>query len=941
MKNYTFDETKKIYDDAKGRGLDAKKVMSILVSQGNTFEGVDMDAAKQEAVKYVPSMQKQEAPAEPSLTDKVGEDISQRADKVGDILNRKDTGIVEKSVQVFGQGAGMAANALEQTAMEIPGVKQAAGVMGAGIKWLTETPLIKGVGSLIGDNKKLQEVVGLYDTDPNFKDSVDAVANIVRLGGDVDMAMQAAKFTENVLGKLKNTEGQQKVLQGEVLPAELTPEQEAANILKETPTKTPVKPILDIKGLKEGKPAEIMNKVARLNPSKVTKFRNMSGGQTPGEYLVKRGIFGDEPTVIEKLTDNFMNNKARVDTEIGKLPGTYEPKMVKTMLKEMLDRETAISSEGAISPRLGKVQSLLKKSGNQGWTMKEINEVKRLYEKTSTLDYFKTISSNVGPAEKAKLLDSSLRDWQVKQATTLGFKNLAELNKETQLARQLADSLGEKYNSQVGNNMTSLTDYIVLSGGDAKSILGLITKKTFGSKALQAKLAKLLNKGNPVEGEIMPDIGPSQVPQLPAPKKGAPQSSNYVPIEVKGAATVEKPANYIRKNVPENVPLLNKPGQNPIQLGSETPKISNSTKQLTPKTVVKSYKDIISQNYKSGAHINVGMNIGDGTLKLTTKEIKDTLKRFGVDIKSGKVVQSGTEPTYSITLSKGLNESQMNELSIALKQDAIPQIVNGKGGLYGPKAADWGGEFNPGYFLGKNGKSILKSKSELNLEVKNPVILKTTKGNVTREYRLNDFADEKGYVYHTTSLKKVDDISSNGLIPNKGIHGNAVYFAPDEASTIGQASYEGATLRVNIKKLNTKNIASADVSGFGDPTELVYDKNIPPEAIEIKISGNKWKNLTDVYKKYNFKNIPNKQGGFINLSEIAKSIDSTDKNIMIQFSDAVLSKTGKLSKQLQLKAQDLANAMNMQSATATNRKLAEDFSAILDIQRGNLKKKMK
>lgn len=89
----------------------------------------------------------------------------------------------------------------------------------------------------------------------------------------------------------------------------------------------------------------------------------------------------------------------------------------------------------------------------------------------------------------------------------------------------------------------------------------------------------------------------------------------------------------------------------------------------------------------------------------------------------------------------------------------------------------------------------------------------------------------------------------------------------------------------------------------------------------------------------NIKNIPNKQGGFINLEEVAKSISTSDKNIMQAFIDAV--NTGKTpSKSVMLAAQDLANAMDLKSATATNKTLAKDFTSILDIERQNLKKKM-
>lgn len=153
---------------------------------------------------------KESAPAEkkPSYTEKVidnvSTDMANRADRVGAILNRKDTGTLEKGVQVFGQGAGMAANVLEQTVAKIPGVDKVAGAIGAGINWLATSKYspIKMIGDIIGNSKALQEATKLYDTDPNFKDTVDGVANAVRLGGDVSAAMDAANFGKNVTDKL-------------------------------------------------------------------------------------------------------------------------------------------------------------------------------------------------------------------------------------------------------------------------------------------------------------------------------------------------------------------------------------------------------------------------------------------------------------------------------------------------------------------------------------------------------------------------------------------------------------------------------------------------------------------------------------------------------------------------------------------------------------------
>jgi predicted nucleotidyltransferase len=173
-----------------------------------------------------------EQPKEPGYFASVGTDWTTRADKVSNILAR-ETPLPIKAVQVFGQGAGAAANTVES----LPVVKQVFGAIGSGIDWLSKTKPIQYVGNKIGDasvsdvvsasyklnpflsfapeipaikNKLtemgdqsfLQEMTKLYDTDQDFKDTVDATANIARLGGDIQGIVDSAVFAKNVTSKI-------------------------------------------------------------------------------------------------------------------------------------------------------------------------------------------------------------------------------------------------------------------------------------------------------------------------------------------------------------------------------------------------------------------------------------------------------------------------------------------------------------------------------------------------------------------------------------------------------------------------------------------------------------------------------------------------------------------------------------------------------------------
>lgn len=267
----------------------------------------------------------------------------------------------------------------------------------------------------------------------------------------------------------------------------------------------------------ESQPAKIMQRVARISKGKQANFEKMAG-ESVGKFLTTRGIYGNIDEISTQLYDRFTRSKNIADEAIARLPGNYDPAPVKTALKELLDREIRVSSEGAPSPILGRVASLYKKLNEGGLDMSEINEAKRLYERTIKLDYLKqNLPESVA---RANNIDDAIRRWQFGQAKTLGLKNLDKINKETRLSKQLLEDIGQEYSGQAGNNAVTLTDWVMLAGGSADpftAISSFLVKKTFSSKAVQSAIAKALNRGNPIKGDVVAEFEASQVKGLPSP----------------------------------------------------------------------------------------------------------------------------------------------------------------------------------------------------------------------------------------------------------------------------------------------------------------------------------------------------------------------------------------------------------------------------------------
>jgi len=268
------------------------------------------------------------------------------------------------------------------------------------------------------------------------------------------------------------------------------------------------------KGALNLNPEAIMQRVARISKAKQSKFEQ-TAGESVGKYLTNRGIYGDVDEISGQLYKRFETSRNLADQEIAKLPGLYKQEVIDTALNELMERETRVSAPGAISPDYNRVTQLLNKHKNEGLTMSEINEAKRLFERNVTLDYLKDRVTD--KIQKAKNIDNNIRKWQFETADNLGLKNLPEINRETRLARQLADDLGKEYSGSAGNNAITLTDWIMLSGGDPTSVSAFLVKRTLSNKKIQSKIAKAI-QGEPTIG--LPKA--QTVPQvmLPAGNRG-------------------------------------------------------------------------------------------------------------------------------------------------------------------------------------------------------------------------------------------------------------------------------------------------------------------------------------------------------------------------------------------------------------------------------------
>ncbi len=214
MRNFTQEEAKVIYNDSKSKGLDPNKVMSQLVLKGATFDGIDMNQAREYAAKQTPQ--------EPGYLQRVGSGIKDQALRAAQGaetgaqalekgVNMTDAnGIITPKGVVTAVGgalrsglraAGSAANAIATPIVEAPGVKQATQAVVGGA--------MKGIQELPGGAEAFQKLRDLAVKNPEIAKDVEDIFNLVTTGGGAKVAKVGA---EGAIGAVKT--GAKEVAQG-------------------------------------------------------------------------------------------------------------------------------------------------------------------------------------------------------------------------------------------------------------------------------------------------------------------------------------------------------------------------------------------------------------------------------------------------------------------------------------------------------------------------------------------------------------------------------------------------------------------------------------------------------------------------------------------------------------------------------------------------------
>ncbi len=579
-----------------------------------------------------------------NITGAVGTDLNTRIDKTSAILARP-TNPLEKGLQVFGQGAGLAANTVETVAKQIPGVKQVADAAGKGIDAISKTPPIAALGNLIGGNKTVQNIVSTYDTNQNFKDTVDAVANTFRLGGDIATALDGVNAGVSLGSKastaIKDAIPKDTPLAAKVDVPKIEGNSFASNIAND------VVPKVD---------AVVNHQVDRalnLTQGDVRDI-HLSTGNEPGQFLAKNNLIGDNlEHTTQKVNDFYKTNYTQVRDEIGKVTKVFDKNEVPAYKESLIEIKKNIDNTPGLHEANAEVDDLLKKDK---LSLNDVQKVKELMDEHFSL--YKAVGDvKEGVAKKglANLRDElkTFVERKVKDSTGADIKTL---NNNVATARSIQDAIEERStrgltrsNISLGDMGTFFATSGAFGGNPLVGIAAVLVKKGIESPTFKLRLAKFLDgMSDSQRANLTSKLEKGQVPQELEDLIDSPKSSSDSAAS-KGSSTIQ--SNSLPKNdIPTTVP-------------STGTKIKAALKTAA----VKGQRGFVANPFKDGL---------PKAVKQLNNQDKNLMTRYIDSVRTKGTTLTSSEESDLVKLNEtlGINPDQSAETIAKQYEQVIPKV---------------------------------------------------------------------------------------------------------------------------------------------------------------------------------------------------------------------------------------------------------------------------
>lgn len=245
-----------------------------------------------------------------------------------------------------------------------------------------------------------------------------------------------------------------------------------------------------------------MQKAINLNPTDIRRIRQPNyAGKDPAEWLLERGFKGSQDQLVNRLDDYSSLTKSQVDNGLDKLTTRVTIENATPALKTL---DVLIDDLKGVVGMEEKLAELTKLRGQSSFSVAELNEIKRLGDNLSNI--YKTTGAVKDSAKAQGLANvrNELKTLIENEAAKQGFDNVKQLNKETQVSKEISDALKKRLDVESKLPTLGLRDAILGVGGFATGGLGgalgvVITKKVLESPAFRTYLANKLKQLTPTE----------------------------------------------------------------------------------------------------------------------------------------------------------------------------------------------------------------------------------------------------------------------------------------------------------------------------------------------------------------------------------------------------------------------------------------------------------
>ena len=394
--------------------------------------------------------------------------------------------------------------------------------------------------------------------------------------------------------------------------------------------------VRDVKKLKPNlkKPdlaSKISTKANRFTAWDERKFVKMTW-QSPWEFATTRWMNKVWDEAVEEASKNYLLSMQQADDWLAKIKWTFTTKwQTDDILWDLVDWLNTKAIKQPRNPDSKRAKQLYDKY-NKGWlTMPEINEAKRIYARNNTYTWAEKWSD---AAKNSTFLQDDLRKWQLNKAEQMWFKNLKEINKNTQGWKSFADYLDKFQQWKQANNMFSITDVIALSWWNASNVALFVWKKMWSTDAAKRTLIKLFWKQK-ADAIIKANYNPSKIKWLLWPwsiKTPAPITKTKIKV-----TTWTEPR--VIKDI-KRLPVWNKKGI--------------ITPQTSEKAIIQESKLPLKKT-KYGTNTNLPNNRSNMGMEWTIKSTKTTPKTIKKPT-SKKIIKTPTKITSKIEKNKKISE---------------------------------------------------------------------------------------------------------------------------------------------------------------------------------------------------------------------------------------------------------------------------------------------